>query len=180
MAKGKTLALFFCIKNVRITFFRFKSEREQPLLQIYFKKFEKVKPSEPNRLPISILSLIKFWFKRKGDTMSHTIYGGTTKNNIFVSDMVDNHRDIVFYDDENKREHFARFTGWFESEEMDDPCKPAIAIFHKDEPFTPVYAMKLSGNFSDYMQDDYSVNEKFIRHMKACYECFYEFLRTDD
>lgn len=48
------------------------------------------------------------------------IYGGHTLNRIFVTDIVDVHRDDVFPVTEDK-EWFCRLSGWFESEDVNHP-----------------------------------------------------------
>ena len=83
----------------------------------------------------------------------------------YVSDMVDNNRDYVYYNN-NKKEHFLRLTGMFTDETMDEFMGPALALFLSSEPFTPVYAMRLSGSFEDYEKDE----EKLGRAIDSFYQ----------
>ncbi len=82
--------------------------------------------------------------------MSHTIYGDYTHNNVYVSDMVDIKNDIVFYNGGSK-EYYLRFSGWFESEKMEDNAKPCLALFLTEDPFAPLWAVKLEEgkNYTD-------------------------------
>lgn len=83
----------------------------------------------------------------RGDIMSHTIYGGRTKNDIDIDAMVDDNRDLVFDLDDEKM-YFARLSGSRTS--VDEEQIPAIAAFSYQEPFVPIYAEIINGQFIDY------------------------------
>lgn len=74
--------------------------------------------------------------------MSHTIYGGTSKNGIFVSDMVDNGNDYIFRLSEGSK-CFLRLTTWWENEDMTGQYGVALAGFHEKDPFEVLWAKKI-------------------------------------
>ena len=89
----------------------------------------------------------------------HTTYGNTTQNGIYVSDMINNGNDIV-YKNPLTDDYFARLTGWFGNEKMEDEAKPAIAVFSYEKPFEAIYAKKLPGTFKKYIDWDTGVTTK--------------------
>lgn len=75
----------------------------------------------------------------------HTIYGGTTVNNIMIDDMVDNNRDYV-YQLTDYPGYFTRLSGALvgaEKNEGQGPNAFALAMFHEDAPFMPLYGKVL-------------------------------------
>ena len=82
--------------------------------------------------------------------MSHTIYGDYPMNGYYVSDMVDDSRDYVYYKNETERNYFLRLTGVYMDETMDEFIGPGLALFLKDKPFDPVYVERLAGSFKEY------------------------------
>ncbi len=83
--------------------------------------------------------------------MSHTIYGEYPMNKgYYVSDMVDNNSDYVYYKNETENDFFLRLTGVFTDDTMDEYVGPGLALFLKDKPFTPVYVERLAGRYEDY------------------------------
>ena len=104
--------------------------------------------------------------------MSSTIYGGKTKNDVIIQDMVDDNRDIVYRDDRFPN-HFARF-GQSILDEDDTEFKtagPAIAIFEDAEPFEPIWGVRLSGSFSDYT-NGWDMTELFRNRLKDIWDDF--------
>lgn len=82
--------------------------------------------------------------------MSHTIFGNRTRNGIRIDDMVDNSNDIVY----NICDNFTIFARLVNAREnVDDEPKPAIAAFHKDEPFGAIFAKELQGSFDLYWNE---------------------------
>ena len=102
--------------------------------------------------------------------MSCTIYGNVTENNISIDDMVDDSRDIIYTVDDT---FFARLV--CAREDINDDPDPAIAIFHKDEPFTAIFATVLPGQYNEYF-DGWSETDLFREKLKDCIKEFNVFM----
>lgn len=80
--------------------------------------------------------------------MSCTIYGGKTLNNMDIDDMVDDNRDYVYRYPKDE-DFFVRLSGTREDISQDQ--RPALAVFHTEAPFIPLYAVELEGTYDVYM-----------------------------
>lgn len=110
--------------------------------------------------------------------MSMRIYGGWTLNGFHVDDMIDENYDIVF---RIENPWFCRLAGLRENEDgtLVTDCdslkdeftiRPAIVMFHEDEPFIPLYAQPLDPDFDldegvDFKQTQEFQN--FVNYIKA-------------
>ncbi len=110
--------------------------------------------------------------------MSQTIYGGKTKNTVIIQDMVDDNRDYI-YRDERFDGYFARFAQSILSEDDIEfkTAGPAICIFSDEEPFEPIWGVRLSGAFTDYT-DGWSMNELFTKHLNELWDNFEQAIKT--
>ena len=83
--------------------------------------------------------------------MGFTIYSGTTYNGIDINDMIDNSDDEIFpFSSSNTEDYFIRCFN--AGKQVEDDLEPALVVFHKTEPFQPLYAAKLNGTWADYME----------------------------
>ncbi|MBR5360550.1 MAG: hypothetical protein IK123_06645, partial [Lachnospiraceae bacterium] len=93
--------------------------------------------------------------------MSMTIYGGKTRNGIDIDDMVDDNKDDVFRNDRSKGD-CARFCQV--APDKDDLFRaPAIAIFAENEPFDPIWGIRLPRQYSDHTKDDHKMSDLFMK-----------------
>ena len=107
----------------------------------------------------------------------HVIYGdytNTKDGKIYITDMIDKNRDFV-YEHTIVSDFFMRISGWSDGENLDaTPIKGcALAIFYKENPFAPIYAIKLK---EDYNYDD-GINEEL--EISAWQECVSYAIKID-
>ncbi len=109
----------------------------------------------------------------------HTIYGGKTKNNIIVSDMVNNNDDEV-YVNSNFEGYFARFAQSLLREDDTDfeSSGPAIIIFHESDPFEPIWGVRLTGTWSDYADED-NMLDAFEKELENAWNSFNSFINAE-
>ena len=93
--------------------------------------------------------LIKNKKKERKRNMSGTIYGGITRNGINIESEVDDHFDYI-YRDERFNGYFARLAQMLREKGNFDTAAPAIAIFCDEEPYMPILAKPLDGDFDKY------------------------------
>lgn len=104
--------------------------------------------------------------------MAGTIYGGTTKNGVIVQDMIDDSRDLIYRN--NKLPGlFARLVQSLLREDDTEfiTAGPAIAIFSDEEPFNPIWGIRLEGSFADYT-DGWSTNKRFADKLCSAWKDF--------
>ena len=105
--------------------------------------------------------------------MSSTIYGGTTRNGVIIEDMVDDTRDLGFEDDRFKG-YFARLSNSLLDEKDRDfkTAAPAVAIFRNHDPFTPIFAVRLSGTRQDYSDEWGTPTALFEKELAKAWDSF--------
>lgn len=101
--------------------------------------------------------------------MSRTIWGNTTQNGIFVTDMTDNNEDYV-YRIESDSKYFVRTCGWYENKDMEGEWHNAFAVFSDDAPFKAIWAVKTDCHvFDDNTEVFDSELRRTIAEFQECY-----------
>lgn len=106
--------------------------------------------------------------------MSSTIYGGKTRNGVIIQDMVDDNRDYV-YRNKNFKGYFARFAQSLLDENDVDfkTAGPAIAIFNDNDPFEPIWGVRLTGSWDDYT-NGFDMFDPFTKELDSLWNSFSE------
>lgn len=96
----------------------------------------------------------------------HTIYGGKTRNGVYIQDMVDNSNDYIYrYDSLDG--YFARFSQYLKNKNDFNSGGPAIAIFADRDPYVPLFAKVLSEPWDVYMDQYGQMTDKFSDELKS-------------